>query len=264
MGKRRIIKIPLKKGKIITNRINRWEKDKFDQRAPLLSSYGKYLYYRQASQLKINDKIVLPTSIPEIKKGSESLRIARLLGYILADGTINIRKGRFKDGRGAWYNGTKARIRIYNNCEEVLIQAKEDFEKEFNITAKRAKRNDCNCEIIETKHQRIINKFIKLGIPKGLKSGIIRIPQIVFESSNKFKSEFISALFDCDGYIDKIAKTIDYSSKSRKFLEDLQILLTHFDIESVIRIKNSKIGNKIYPNYRLFITDNTSINNFKK
>jgi len=231
---------------------------------PLLSSYGKYKYYRRACDLKINDKIVLPIKLPEIKKDKESLKIARLLGFILADGSIGIKKGKFKDGRGKWYNGTKARIRIHNACEEVLIQAKEDLEKEFNVATKRYKRNDCNCEIVETKYQKIVNKFIKLGIPKGLKSGIIRSPKIVFESSNKFKAEFISALFDCDGYISKKGGCIDYSSKSRKFLEDLQILLTHFNIESVIRIKNAKLKGKIYPNYRLFITDNQSIENFKK
>ena len=93
---------------------------------------------------------------------------------------------------------------------------------------------------------------------------IIRIPKIVFESSNKFKSEFISALFDCDGYINSDGRYLDYSSKSKKFLEDLQILLTHFNIESVIRIKNAKCNGKIFENYRLFITDNNSVENFKK
>jgi len=252
--KEKLLQIELKDGRIIN----------LTKEHPLLSSYGKYQYYKRACDLKINDKIVLPTKLPEIKKDKESLRIARLLGFILADGSIRIRKGKFKDGRGYWYNGTKARIRIHNACKEILVQAKEDFEKEFKITAKRYKRKDCNCEIIETKHQKIANKFIRLGIPKGLKSHLIRIPKIVFESSNKFKSEFISALFDCDGYIDSKSKTIDYSSKSRKFLEDLQILLTHFEIESVIRPKNAKLKGKIYPNFRLFITDNTSLENFKK
>jgi len=249
-----LIQIELKDGRIIN----------LTKEHPLLSSYGKYIYYRQASEFKVNDKIVLPTSIPEIKKDKESLRIARILGYILADGSIGVREGKFKDGGGYWYNGTKMRIRIHNQDENVLSQAKEDLEKEFKIIAKRYKRNDCNCEIIETKYQKIANKFMKLGIPKGLKSGIIRVPKVVFESSNKFKSEFISALFDCDGYIDKKPNTIDYSSKSRKFLEDLQILLTHFGIESVIRIKNAKLNGKIFENYRLFITDNESIENFKK
>jgi len=262
--KAELLKYPIKNEKLLQIELVDGRIINLTKEHPLLSSYGKYQFYRQARDLKVKDKIVLPTILPEIKKDSESLRIARLLGYILADGTINIRKGRFKDSRGCWYNGTKARIRILNQSNEVLIQAKEDLEKEFKIVAKRYKRKDCNCEVIETKHQKIVNKFMNLGVPKGLKSGIIRIPKIVFESSNKFKSEFISALFDCDGYIDPKPKTINYSSKSRLFLEDLQILLTHFNIESVIRIKNAKFKNKVYKNYRLFITDNVSIQNFKK
>jgi len=260
----KLLEYPLEKEKLLQITLEDGRIIKLTKEHPLLSSYGKYKYYRKAYQLKEKDKIILPTNLPEIKEDKESLRIARLLGYILADGTIHIQKGIFKDGRGKPYNGTKARIRIFNQSEEVLTQAKEDFEKEFNITAKRYKRNDCNCEIIETKHQNIINKFMNLGVPKGLKSGIIRIPEIVFQSSNKFKAEFISALFDCDGYVPATGRNLDYSSKSREFLEDLQRLLTHFNIESVIRVKNAKLNNKIYPSYRLFITDNNSIENFKK
>ena len=259
-----LLKYLIKNEELLEITLKDGRKIKLTNEHPLLSSYGKYIYYRRACDLKIKDKIILPLHLPEIKKDKESLKIARLLGYILADGTINIKKGKFKDGRGYWYNGTKARIRINNACEEILIQAKKDFEEEFRIIAKRAKRNDCNCEIIETRHQIIINKFMNLGVPKGLKTGIIRIPKIIFQSSNKFKSEFISAIFDCNGYIDKKGKTIDYASKSRKFLEDLQILLTHFNIESVIRIKNAKLKGKVFKNYKLFITDNQSIENFKK
>ena len=262
--KAELLKYPIKNETLLQIELTDGRIINLTKEHPLLSSYGKYQFYRRGCDLKPNDKIILPTKLPEIKKDQESLRIARLLGFILADGSIGIRKGRFKDGRGKWYNGTKTRIRIYNACKEVLIQAKKDLEKEFKVVAKRYKRNDCNCEIVETKYQKIANKFIELGIPKGLKSGIIRIPKIVFESSNKFKSEFISALFDCDGYINSNGRYLDYSSKSRKFLEDLQILLTHFKIESVIRIKNSKLNGKIFKNYRLFITDNQSVENFKK
>ncbi len=250
----KLLQIELKDGRIIN----------LTKEHPLMSSYGKYVYYRRACDLKVNEKIVLPTYLPEVEDERESLQIARLLGYILADGNIFIQKGKFKDGRGKWYNGTKARIRINNDCDEVLSQAKEDFEKEFGIIAKRKKRKDCNCEIVETKHQKIVNKFLELGIPSGNKSAIIRIPKIVFESSNKFKANFISALFDCDGYINSSGRYIDYSSKSKKFLEDLQVLLTHFKIESVIRVKNAKCNEKIFENYRLFITDNNSVENFKE
>ncbi len=231
---------------------------------PLLSSYGKYNFWRKAKELKIGDKIVLPIELPEIKGGNESMRLARLLGYILADGNISIRKGLYKDGKGYWYNGTKARIRIFNADNEVLSQAKEDLENEFDTYAKRYQRNDCNCEVVQVLDQRIINKFISLDIPKGNKSAIIRIPRIVFKSSNEFKANFINALFCCDGYIEKTGRYIEYSSKSKEFVLGLQLLLGHFKIESSIREKISKLDGKEFESYRLFITDNQSVDNFKK
>lgn len=230
---------------------------------PLLLEYGKYLFWREASGIKEKDKIVSVIQVPEVKNDKESLRIARLLGFILADGTMNIKHGKFKDGRGYIYEGNKARLRIFDNCEEVLNTAKSDLEQEFNITAKRYKRKDCNCEVIETKHQKVINKFKGLGVPLGSKAGIIRVPGVVFESSNKFKSNFISALFCCDGYVPTDGRNIDYSSKSREFLLDLQLLFKHFGIESVIRKKMSKCNGKYFENYRLFITDNYSIKRFQ-
>ena len=148
---------------------------------PLLLEYGKYLFWRNANEIKEKDKVVSVLKLPEVKNDKESVRIARLLGFILADGTMNVRNGRFKDGRGYWCNGTKARIRVYNNCEEVLEIAKRDIEEEFGVIAKRYKRNDCNCEVIETKHQRIIKKFNELGVPIGYKSAIIRVPKIVLK-----------------------------------------------------------------------------------
>ena len=230
---------------------------------PLLTTYGKYTFWRKGEELKVKDKIVLPLALPEVKKDKESLRIARLLGYILADGNVRVKRGVWKDGRGYLYNGTKARIRVFNADNEVLSQAKEDFENEFNIHAKRYLRNDCNCEVIQVLHQPVVNKIVSLGVPEGNKSAIIRIPGVVFESSNEFKAHFINALFCCDGYID-ITGRIDYSSKSKEFLSDLQVLLSHFRIESSIRQKISKLKGKEFKSYRLFITDNTSIENFKK
>ncbi len=231
---------------------------------PLLSSYGKYNFWRKANELKVGDKMVLPLELPEVKKNEESLRLARLLGYILADGNIRVRKGVWKDGRGYWYNGTKARIRVFNADNEVLSQAKEDFEKEFGIYAKRYLRNDCNCGVVQVLHQPVANKFISLGIPEGNKSSIIRIPKLVFENSNEFKEQFINALFSCDGYVPKTGRYVDYSSNSKEFLQDLQLLLSHFKIESSIRQKISRIKEKKFRSYRLFITNNKSVEKFRK
>ena len=262
--KAKLLRYPIMKEKLIKLIFLDGSEIVLTREHPLLCSYGKYEFWRRACDLKISDKIVSPTYVPEIMKKEESLRIARLLGFILADGTINIRKGRFKDGRGYLYNGTKARIRIFNQNDDVLNQAKKDFEKEFDVNVKRYKRNDCNCEVVETKYQKIVNKFVKLGVPIGYKSKIIRIPEIVFKSSNEFKSNFINALFCCDGYVPKTGRYLDYSSASKGFVYDLKLLLKHFNIESSVRKKISKLNGKSFLSYRLFITDRFSVNNFIK
>ncbi len=259
----KLLKYPIKNEELLKIELDDGREIVITKEHPLLASYGKYIFWRGGEELKVGDKIVLPLGLPEIKKGKESLRIARLLGYILADGNIRIRKGIWKDGRGYLYNGTKARIRIFNADNEVLSQAKEDFEQEFNVYAKRYLRNDCNCEVVQILHQPVVNKLISFGVPEGNKSAIIRVPRIVFESSNEFKSHFINALFSCDCYIPQKGRYIDYSSKSREFLQDLQLLLTHFGIESSIRLKISKVNGKKFESYRLFITDNNSIEKFK-
>jgi hypothetical protein len=258
-----LLKYPLEKEDMLKIELDDGRELILTKEHPLLSSYGKYTYWRKAEELKISDKIVIPLNLPEIKNDG-SLRLARLLGYILADGNINIRKGVWKDGRGYMYNGTKARIRIFNADNGVLSQAKKDFEGEFGIYAKRYIRNDCNCEVVQILQQPVVNKFVSLGIPEGNKSGIIRIPEIVFQSSNEFKAQFINALFSCDGYVPKTGRYIDYSSKSKGFLQDLQLLLSHFQIESSIRLKISKLNGKEFSSYRLFVTDNKSIEKFKK
>jgi hypothetical protein len=230
---------------------------------PLLVFDGKKTLWKEARNICSNDFIVSTTSVPEVKNDKESLRIARLLGFILADGTMNIRSGRWKDGRGYWYNGYKRRLRIFHASENVLRIAKDDLEKEFEIKVKRYKRSDCNCEVVETKQGKVVEKFKKLGVPLGSKAGIIRIPKVVWESSNEFKSNFINALFSCDGYINKTADVIEYYSKSKEFLIDLHLLLQHFNIHSKIKAKKAKCKEKYYDNYRLTITDNTSLKNFK-
>lgn len=249
-----LLKVELEDGRQIT----------LTKEHPLLTSYGKYTFWRKGEELKIGDKMVTQLKIPTVKKESDSLRIARLLGYILADGNLNVKHGRFKDGRGYWYNGKKSRIRIFNDDDAVLSQAKEDFEEEFNIHAKRYRRNDCNCEVVQILNQKVVQTFIDLGVPQGNKSHIIRVPQIVFEGSTLFKANFINALFCCDGYIPQSGKGLDYSSASEEFLKDLQLLLSHFRIESCIRKKKSKIKEKEFISYRLFITDNQSVENFKQ
>lgn len=233
------------------------------QEHPILVFYkDSVLVWRKGSKLKEGDLLLTTTALPEVKNDKESLRIARLLGYTLADGNIYIQKGRWKDGRGYWYNGTKKRLRIDTDSEEVCLQAKEDIEEEFGVTARFTWRKDCNCGRVKSTNSKVVDKLIKLGVPTGKKSDIIRVPQIVWESSNKFKANFINALFSCDGFIQKNGMKIEYYTNSKELAHDLQLLLAHFSIESKVKRKR-RSDQPNYISYRVAFSDYTSIINFR-
>jgi len=232
---------------------------------PFLTKSKKRFSWKIASEINKEDKIVSLLQLPRIKqKYPINKRIARLIGFVLADGTIFVQKGRFKDGRGYWYNGTKKRIRIINAQEEVLKKAKEDLEKEFKIVARRYKREKYNCEVIESEQQKVVNKFIQWGVPSGKKSNIIRIPSVIFQSTNNIKAEFLKALFSCDGFICKKGENIEYYSNSKNFQKDLQLLLQHFGIHGKIRDKKVTCNGKKFLSYALSIWDYKSIKIFEK
>ena len=96
----KLLKYPLKNEKMLKIILKDGREIFITKEHPLLVNYGKYVFWRSGIDLKKGDKIVLPTNLPEIIGKKESVRIARLLGFILSDGTINIRKGEFIDGRG--------------------------------------------------------------------------------------------------------------------------------------------------------------------
>jgi len=230
----------------------------------LIEDNGKFIW-RKAKDMKVKDTIVCTSYIPEITKNTASLRIARLLGFILADGNINIRKGRWKDGRGYFYNGTRKRIRIFNNTPQVLMQAQKDFDDEFGIKSKRYKRNDCKCEVIQVQQQNIVDKIVQLGVNSGDKADIIRVPEVIWTGSNDTKATFLKAAFSCDGFVSKNqnGRRIMYYSNSRGFLEDLQLLLLHFNIQSRIREKKTTCNNKRFISHLLDITDYKSLQIWK-
>lgn len=231
---------------------------------PFLTFNGNESVWLESKKFMEGDSVMTVTELPEVKNDSESERIARLLGFVLADDTISIRKVRRKDGRGYMYNGTEHKVRITNESEEVLSQANEDIEKEFKVKADRWKRKESNCEDITNCSSRTVKKLVELGVPVGAKSKKIRVPDIVWRSSNTFKANFLKALFSCDGYISKTGDRIEYYSNSRQFLLDLQLLLLHFGIQSKIFDKKIKLKGRNYLSYRLQISDYSSIENFKK
>ncbi|TSC56692.1 MAG: reverse gyrase [Parcubacteria group bacterium Greene0714_21] len=77
--------------------------------------------------------------------------------------------------------------------------------------------------------------FQHLGIPKGNKSSIIDIPNILLRQPDEILHGYIAGLWDTDGCITKSWRNsirLSYSSRSKVFIDKLQLLLKTFGIPS--------------------------------
>ncbi|MFQ6009896.1 MAG: LAGLIDADG family homing endonuclease [Candidatus Aenigmatarchaeota archaeon] len=110
---------------------------------------------------------------------------------------------------------------------------------------------------IKSKNITII--FHCIDIPKGRKVGIITVPDIVKKSPSSVKAAFLRGCFDGDGSVSYSKKRglriINLANRSKKFLEEIQVLLKEFGIES------SLTTNKFMQSY-LNITNKSNLNKF--
>ena len=78
------------------------------------------------------------------------------------------------------------------------------------------------------RNKSLYNFLVKtMEIPPGKKSGKVKIPERILD--NKIYSKyFISGLYDTDG--GKRGKSIGFTSKSKKLIDQTSLLLDRFDI----------------------------------
>ncbi|MFQ6129384.1 MAG: LAGLIDADG family homing endonuclease [Candidatus Hadarchaeaceae archaeon] len=69
-------------------------------------------------------------------------------------------------------------------------------------------------------------------IPRGNKSGFVRIPEFISKSPYIVRCAALRGTFDGDGAVDVVSKQIDFRSKNTKYLEDIKHLLKSFGINS--------------------------------
>ncbi|WP_457644602.1 DNA gyrase subunit A [Persephonella sp.] len=105
-------------------------------------------------------------------------------------------------------------------------------------------------------YKEIIQDIREKGFDK--RSSDKEIPFVVLQSSKRVQRAFLKALFEGDGTVYETARAVNisYSSKSKKLLKQLQVLLLNFGIVS--RIHRDK------QNYRLIISGYQNIKLFKE
>lgn len=130
---------------------------------------------------------------------------------------------------------------------------------------------ETSVRMAEEKYQDRITKGVSSFSPmKELKvlgcwketTNSIRVPNTIMGLSNKYLAVFLNWLFACNGCISKGG--LEYCSNSRRFCEDIQILLSRFGIISTVRRKNVMYNNVYHTSYILAVQTYTSIKVFAK
>jgi intein/homing endonuclease len=215
----------------------------------VMNKEGK-LEWRKSEDIKVGDYLTTSETVfihLNVKPISNSF--ARILGFLISDGHLQKRCNN---------------LQFHNTNETVIKQYSKDFLDEFGVNVKRltyrGHKRGFKTHISFTKKDIFdkINKFI----PRGNKSGIVKIPSIIFNGSLENQSEFVKALYSCDGTIDKQGY-IEYYSKSKRLVQDLNLILINFGCRGRIFKKQAKLNGKDYgTHYRLRISDSISIINF--
>lgn len=203
--------------------------------------------WKKLKDLKIGDKIVVGKNVnvfgdlemPEYK--------IRLLAYLLADGGLT----------GSDITFAKKESKIMNDFIR-SVRSIGDYITWIDEGHVRIRKK--NCKSNKKTQTRLF--FESIGIDR-CKSIHKKIPDCIFLLSKNFCSLFLSILFTCDGSVfsnkEKVKKIgIEYSSGSKIMINQIQLLLTRFNIISIIKPK--KVKGKYY--YNLYIGDKENVLRF--
>ncbi len=208
---------------------------------PLFTTYYGLIFANESRNFSVGDYIATPRFIKvntflqvlppfNISKAKNrnvlqlpcylNAETARFLAYVLGGGYIR----------------EKPYLVSFTNNESVLYNDYLGISKSFGLRCrvrnKGVSSKECYISSVE-----LVN-FIKVIEPSLLlHSKYKKIPQIICKSPNNVLKEFIKALFDCEGHIQKGRRQIDLSSASKDLIYDLKLLLLRFGILSQVSMK---------------------------
>jgi len=173
-------------------------------------------------KVKTNQVPIMPEKLDD--------NLAYFLGLLITDGHIVISK-KYK----------KYNILLFTSYEEEKEMILTLIRKLFNYNSYvRNRRLGWNKRINHEIHisaKDLVYLFnLKYEIRSGNKSLTIRVPDLIFNSSNEIIANFLRGVIDGDGSIKRDCITI--SSGSEKFLIDLKVLLDKLNLKSGVISKD--------------------------
>jgi DNA polymerase II large subunit len=147
-------------------------------------------------------------------------RVATLLGYYAAEGFARAQETPTGAIHQTTVCGTETEAR------EFFI---ETFRSEFGVEPYREN------EAKVTVSGRLLRAFFDTILNAGVYAESKRVPQHIFDSSNRVAAAYLRGYFSGDGSVDSTGTTVSASTVSNELKEDIVALLTRFGIEARIR-----------------------------
>jgi len=188
---------------------------------------------------KIWSKVKLKqnTSKKDFKKFKITKELARLMGYLIGDGTCTD-KGFNKNN----IQITVAKDEVEDDLRKICLKL---FNEEPKITQDKRTQDVRRLTIHNVKARAFLH-YAGVG---WWKAGEKEIPWSILCASKRIVADFLKALFECDGGPTKI--DIEYCTKSEKLIKQIQIVLLNFGIISKVKARYNKKYNCNY--YHLYI-----------
>ncbi len=180
--------------------------------------------WRPLKDLASGVRIAVPRQLPVAGNGEISLDRARLLGYLLSDGSY-----------GRWRS-----VSLANDDPDVIRDAEQISQKEFHIPARHKTHWSGTAHLEFTVpngfgpgKNPLVNWLRTLGI-HGQLTAQKQVPDVILRGSPCVVSAFLGGLYAGDGSVVRRSNryTIKYVSTSMKLLHDVQQLLLRLGILS--------------------------------
>ena len=213
---------------------------------PFLTGEG----WKPIKDLKIKEYIATPRVIPTVNKKSVDENIAKLLGYLIGDGTCSNQQIGFTNINNELIKEFKELVK-YFDCEWAENGMTYWVKKNNNYRRKQYVKGVGYIPGERNIPNEIKKLVMKYGIDKLSKEK--EIPKQVFQWSNKYIGILLNRLFACDGTVNKKGRGIEIVLASKKMIYQIQHLLLRFGISSSIYFKKAKCNGKFFNAWRLFI-----------
>jgi len=219
-----------------------------------MSSSGQMIW-RELKDLSVGDMILVPAdySSLQFKESSISSDVARLLGYLTGDGSLNY----------------KYASRITNIDDKILNDIRRligDFDCELTPLDDQSycivsKNKDCH-----VKYRNSINNLLDYHDMRHT-AHFKRVPKDILVANKKAVSNFLSGYWDTDGWA-CISKTgnpeIGISTASQKLSKDIQFLLMRLGIFANRSYKKVKHKGEYRDNWTIVLADRLNIEKFHR